>query len=44
MIKAFDELEWIKNFFDNGVDLNNEGIDRVAIDVLTLIQFQIPLT
>lgn len=29
MIKAFDELEWIKNFFDNGVDLNNEGIDRV---------------
>jgi hypothetical protein len=29
MIKAFDELEWIKNFFDNGVELNNEGIDRV---------------
>lgn len=29
MIKAFDELEWIKNFFNNGVDLNNEGIDRV---------------
>lgn len=29
MIQAFDELDWIKNFFENGVELNNEGIDRV---------------
>jgi hypothetical protein len=29
MIKKFDELDWIMRFFDNGVELKSEGIDRV---------------
>ena len=28
-IKPFDELKWIMDFFDNAVDLSDEGIDRV---------------
>lgn len=29
MIEPFDELNWTRTFFDNAVDLNVEGIDRV---------------
>lgn len=29
MIKPIDELQWIMDFFGNGVDLNIDGIDRV---------------
>ena len=29
MILKFDELDWIMDFFDNGIELRIEGIDRV---------------
>jgi len=29
MIEPFDELNWAMNFFDNAIDLNVEGINRV---------------
>lgn len=28
-MEDFNELEWINQFFDNAIDLNNDGIERV---------------
>lgn len=33
-MEDFDELEWINNFFDNTIDLQSEGIERVRNFVL----------
>jgi hypothetical protein len=39
-MEDFNELEWINQFFDNAVDIQNEGIERVRNFVLLWNMFE----
>ena len=39
-MEEFNELEWINQFFDNAIDLQNEGIERLRNFVLLWNMFE----
>lgn len=39
-MEDFNELEWINHFFDNAIDVQNEGIERVRNFVLLWNMFE----